>query len=702
MPTFVITAPDGRKFQVTGNGTKEDALAHIQQRYSGPDFEAVTAPTPAGDQRPELSAALERKAANADQRGSLADAAAQGFTFGTNDELSGVIGGVLAMTRGKTFDEGYDLGTGIARRNLAAVRRRHPVASTLAELAGGVGGVAPAILAAPEAAAGGSLLALAGRGTLAGAGAGAVYGAASADSEGGNGALADLANPERVTGAVTGAALGGATGGAFPVASAAVRGVARPAIDAVRARINPQGFAAEKVAERLASGNKSAGEAANRMARAASEGQRLSLADVGGGDVQSLARTAVNVPGPARNRITAKANLAQLSQGNRLKRAVGDLFADPEAYQATKEGIIAARASAAKPLYERAYAQPVPYTFDLENVLNTPAGKAALAGAKVNSANRREPWAQWFASIDDAGNVIDKRRVPDTRALDEVKRTLDRMVEEAKAPADGSPFAKARATPKSIAIQTVRDDLVKFIDKHNPAYAQARKAALDNIQADEALEFGRNALNTDLRVVAKKMAEFNDGQRELARIGSAEALRKKIDTAGFTHDAVRRIFNSRDQVKVLKALFGDTAEFNRFRSFIFNEARRTKTRTAVVGNSTTARQLADMQEAGQLSETAGAVTQAARGDLIGSAVSALQSGLRRLGGLTPQVADEIGKMLMTTDPAKVRQVLGQVRAIERARGNAENRRAAIRSVLTRFAGAQEGRAAGEASAAPAP
>lgn len=36
MPTYRITAPDGRKFRVTGEGTKEEALAHIQAQVQSP------------------------------------------------------------------------------------------------------------------------------------------------------------------------------------------------------------------------------------------------------------------------------------------------------------------------------------------------------------------------------------------------------------------------------------------------------------------------------------------------------------------------------------------------------------------------------------------------------------------------------------------------------------------------------------------
>lgn len=48
MPTYLITAPDGKKFRVTGNGTKEEALAQIQSRYSQPKQEAAPDPSAGG------------------------------------------------------------------------------------------------------------------------------------------------------------------------------------------------------------------------------------------------------------------------------------------------------------------------------------------------------------------------------------------------------------------------------------------------------------------------------------------------------------------------------------------------------------------------------------------------------------------------------------------------------------------------------
>lgn len=470
------------------------------------------------------------------------------------------------------------------------------------------------------------------------------------------------------------------------------KAVAKPFSDATYARINPAGAAVQKVAERIVGSGQTIDQVANRIERAATQGQTLNIADAGGRGVQTLARTVANTPGKGADRIAARTNLTAAAQGDRLKRAVSDAFNAPEgAYQAAKATVMDARSSAAKPYYDLAYATPVPFTFHLEELLNTPAGRAGLAAAKQNSLNRREPWAQWFANVADDGSIIDIKRVPDTRALDEVKRALDPMVEAAKQAADGSPFAKAKATPKSIAIQSVRDDLNKFLKKENPHYAKAQQVGLDNIQADEALEFGRDALNTDSRVIAQRMGSpaaygrdrvLNDGQRELARVGLAEAIRDKIDKAGMTHNGLLKFFSTKEQVARIRPFFETPQEFSRFRAQMLNEARKRKTLDMVRGNSTTARQLADLQDAGQMSDTVSVIAQAATGGPVAAALSVLQRGLRRLGGLTPKVADEMSKLLLAQNPDTVRGILAQMRQIEESRATGTVKAVRVMRLLT--------------------
>lgn len=699
MTTYLITAPDGRKFKVTGSGTKEDALAQVQkaQAPSGPDFSEANMPGtrhlsdlitgPRDQSRPELQQALDAKAleaANPSWIGPLA----QGLTLGFGDEMLGGIGGMITAARGQGFQKGYDALSGAVRRGTEAERQLHPIRSAALEIAGSLPAAAVPV---GKVAQGASLLARVGQGAKAGALLGGVYGAGA--SEGGLG--------NRAAGAATGAVAGGVTGGAVPVAASAVRAVASPFVDAVAARVNPAGQAMRKVVQRVEGSGRTVDSIANRIARAQAQGQNLSVADAGGRGVQTLARTVANTPGPGADRIAAQTNISAMGQGERLKRMVNVAFNAPEgAYEMAKATVMDARSKAAAPFYKIAYNTPVPYTFDLEKLLQTPAGRAGLAAAKRNTANRREPWAQWFINVADDGSIIDARRVPDTRALDEVKRVLDNMVEATKRPADGSPFGKALNTPESIAIKSVRDDLLNFLKENNRPYAKALQVAGDNIRADLALEFGRNALSTDPRIIARRMGVataygrdtvFDEGERELARMGLAEAIRGKIDNAGLTHNALLKFFGNREQIARIRPFFKTPQEFSDFRSAIINEARKRKTLDFVRSNSTTARQLADLQEAGQMGEAINLGVDIAKRGPIDATISALARGVRRLGGLTPEVADNIAKILMTADPGKVRGIVGKIKLLEASRINSAERNARIRAVLTNLLAGQEGR-----------
>lgn len=650
--------------------------------------------------RPQLQAALDRSAQGYQTGGARGDGGmlekigagvrgvADAATMGYNDEILAGVGTGFGLLG--------DYGKELARQRAidSYDSQNIPVARIAGQVAGGVGAAmaaAPAGLTTAGLAAGRGLAARAGLAAGEGAAYGAAYGAGSANGDG----------VDRLTGAVNGGVAGGLIGGSVPVALSAARLATKPIADAVRARVNPEGYAAQKVADRFASDGRTMDQAASRIERAAQGGQSMALADVGGENARGLLRTAVNVPGPGRQAAKSKAALSAMAQGERLKKAVGEALNAPEGlYQAAKATVMDARSSAATPYFEAAYKQPVPYTRRLEEILDTPAGRSALATAKTNSLNRREPWAQWFASIDDTGKIIDKRRVPDTRALDEAQRQLGEMVEAAKKAPDGSPFAKAKDTPQSIALRSVHQDLLDEMDRANPAFAKARSVGLSNIQADEALEFGRNALNSDARINARKMGAataygrdkpFNDGQRELARAGLADAIFKEVDSAGPTHNALLKFFSTREKVARIRPFFPSEESWKSFRAQMLNEARKRKTYNSMTGNSTTASQLADMQEAGGLGTAVDIGSKLASGGVMSAAVGALQAGIRRIGGLTPQVADNISRQLMTRDPAQVRGILQRIQQIERAQISADRKAVALRQLLTNFAGAQSGR-----------
>lgn len=587
----------------------------------------------------------------------------QGATFGFADEI---IGGLVAPGRmllhGETLSEGFQNGRKAFLGAEKFAEENHPTLSTVAEVGGALatggalarGGLLASTRLAPQA----GLGARTGAAALDGAIAGAAVGAGNSDGLEG-----------RASGAVSGGLTGAAIGGAIPAAGDVIKGVASPVINSIKARINPQGFATQKISERLANDGTDLAQVQRRL----SNGQNI--ADTAGNSTRDLLRTSTNIAGNARNQVTTSLTLRQIGQGDRLKSAISRTFADPDSFLTVKDELAESARAAAKPLYEKAYAKPVPFSFELEKILDTSAGKAALRKASQIASNEQVPFAQWFANIADDGTTTIKR-VPDMRAWDYIKRGLDDVI-------DGqTDNLTGKVTNQGRAVVGLKNRLLSHLDEANPDYGKARKAYAGAAQIDEALEFGKNSNKLSPEAVRRKVSSMSAAEKEAARIGAAETLRKSIDDSGFTTNAIRRIMGNRSQFQRLRALFDNPSQFKAFRKEIFSEARKQKTFEAVRGNSSTARQLADMQDAGGLQEAGGLAADAAQGN-VGRVISGIGNIIVRAGGLTPEVADNIGRQLTTTNPSKVNNLMAQLQNIERAQMASSQKSKLIQDAISR-------------------
>lgn len=596
---------------------------------------------------------------------------------------------------GGSFDERYARHLANQRMIDASSRARHPVASVVGDV-GAVAAMVPAV-------AGRAATAAVPLGTkmLQGAGIGAGYGAASGFGAGEGG----LEN--RLMGAAEGGALGAATGGLLPIATTAAGAVLRPAWQFVQARVNPAQTAARIVDRAITAGGRDVGVVSRRLADAAARGDPLSLADVGGDQVQRLGRTVINLGGPGASALKTKINAEAIGQGARIADAVDQHLGVPgTTYQEAKHAIMDARSGGAEPHYRAFYQTPIPDTPQLASILNTPAGRAGLAAARTNSLNRRQPGAQWFVdNVTPEGEVIG-HHVPNARALDEVRRTIRAQMEEAMASPAGQPFARPRDTPRSIAIRSVYNDLTNemmaagetHLGARNGPFAAANAAGLDNIQADEAIEFGRDIFKHDPRVIAQRMGQggpgrhrvFNPGQQDLVRVGTADAVRQAVESGNFTANKLYKFFSSPEDINRLRPVFRTPADFQRFRREMLNEALKRKKLQAMTGNSTTAQQLADIQGTGNLEESMQTATDLLRGRPLAAAMGWLTRAARRNGILTPQVTDQIQRLISTRDIGRVQDIIRHIADVERGRVSSSQRGNAIRNALTAAGASQAG------------
>lgn len=618
------------------------------------------------DLRSELSSASNKLAIDrTDSIGRDVDSfmrgAADMATFGLADEIAAA-GQSLTGIGGEFGD--YD--RNLRRERIKQDQRDNldPIASTAGRVAGGVGsgiglaksGISLTGRLAPTASLGTRI----GAGAAEGAGYGGAYGFGSGEG------LKD-----RATDAVGGAVMGGAIGGAVPAIASGVKAATKPVRDAIFARTNPGGYAEQKIAERLANSNQTVGEVAGKMR------DGLSIADAGGKSMRDLLRTTTNIPGKAKDRVASQLALRQMGQGDRLKDAVSRTLADPDGYLAVKDDIAATAQRLATPLYREAYSTPVHFSETLEGVLSTPAGQAALKRAEQLAANEQIPFQQLFINIADDGSAT-ARRVPDARAWDYIKRGFDDMID-----AQTDSITK-KVTNEGRILVNLKKRMLNEIDRVNPAYKAARQAWAGQQSLDDALEFGRKAMTQSPESVKRALADMGPAEKAAARAGVAEWIRNSIDQRNFTHNAILKFFSNRQQVKNLRALFDNDAQFATFRKTIFAEARKRATYDSVKGNSTTASQLADMFEAGgQGGAGAEAVKTAVTGRPIAATLQYIGSRMKMLGGLTPEVADEIAKRLMTADQTKIRMVANELMKLEQQRLTAAQKSQMVQFILSR-------------------
>jgi hypothetical protein len=483
---------------------------------------------------------------------------------------------------------------------------------------------------------------------------------------------------DRVEEGLSQAAIGGAIGGAIPAVAAGVKAVSKPVTDAITGYLRPEAFANKKIAERLANSNLDLGQAVAKMERSPG----TTLADVGGKSTRSLLRTATNIPGKAQDFTVSALNRRQLAQGDRIKTIIRETFADPEKFEAAKGRLFQLQAETSQPLYERALSKKNVWNNRLDMFLKDPVTQSGIKqGIRIQrlealAENKQfNPQDFGITAFNEAGDPI-IGGVPNMRTINVIKKGLDAMLEGARHPITG------RLTEEGRAIDSVRRAFLNEVDKVNPDYATARKHYANFMQINEAMEFGKEALRMSPASVKARVADMNPMEKIAARVGAAEALRKAVDEVGWTHNAVLKLFNSRQKVQNLQALFNSREEFAEARKLVFAEVRKRMTYDAVKGNSTTAAQMADMMEAGGLKEGVEFAQNAVTSGPVSATLRYVGSRLKMLGGFTPEVAEQVARKLMTSDPATIRKITEELAKIERQNITADQKRQLVQRLIT--------------------
>ena len=402
---------------------------------------------------------------------------------------------------------------------------------------------------------------------------------------------------------INSAVIGGGIGAALPVVGAGIRkgyGAARDKVrNVVQAARNPEAEAGRRVATALAMDKKTGAGVlgADDIATATRNNQPIMNADLGGENVRALARAAANQSPDARGMMERTVSDRFADQGGRVQRLIsritGGKVDDLSALETIKKRAIAEN----RPAYQRAYARG-------QNVwspeLQRLAGSDAVADAMRSAARKGRDMAinEGYGAFNPKVNVTQDGRIlfpktkpgrapvyPDLQYWDFVKRNLDDAANAA---------SRAGRNQEAATIRGLNSALKTELDRIVPEFKAARQGAAAFFGAEDAVDAGRNFAKS-----SRSIPEFKRGimamkpaEREAFRVGFASELIDQAKSAGDRTNVINRMFGSQEaREKLVLALGPQRAK--EVEAFVRVETAMDALRGAF-GNSTTARQLAEM------------------------------------------------------------------------------------------------------------
>lgn len=396
------------------------------------------------------------------------------------------------------------------------------------------------------------------------------------------GALAGAGNADpdsRGTGAAIGAGVGGAIGAVTPTVVDAVSSVSRNVVGA----FNPKTGATADIARAVARDEMTPATFADRFF--ATNAQRpgvATVADAGGENVKGLVERIAQTPGAGRTIVVPTLTARQTQQLSRISADLADLTGAEKTARQTIETTIKQRAQAADPLYKVALDFNADQAADVvqawQKATSTGWGKQL-----VNTSSFRK-MLQTEYGIQNAADA------PLMVQIDTFKQLSDDLV--------GTAIRNGNNNQGRV-IRNMTGDLLEVVDTANPAYREARKAWAGPTKFMEAIDEGKSILSAkaDAEEFAARIAAMTDSEKEAARIGAVSAIKAKIGNDPAALADLTKYLRSPEMRKKVAAIMPTeeaAAAWNKRLSFEMDSSKLTG---QALGNSATARRLAEMEDA---------------------------------------------------------------------------------------------------------
>lgn len=582
----------------------------------------------------------------------------QGLLMGWGDEAE-------AWLRSKIGERAYEDELVDINREYAEFAQRRPMATLATELAGGFLPAAGAMIATPftggaaAPAAAGTLARIAAnplvRGLVTGAGTGAVAGAGAAQPG------------DRMSGAQEGAIMGGILGGTLPLA---IRG-SGAAYNWLRGRLAPSEDvimknATSRVNRALANALEGQGmspqEAAAALAADRARGIPSTFANVDPALVD-LAETAAQRSGAAPRIIEGALGKQVAGSRERVYERAKSAISKDNFYD-EKARLVQDLRDQASGLYDEAYAFGSVMDPRIMAALKNPKFKSFYdkareiaetekMAAKLRGEDTSKYELEELYKFDKDGNIVSVN-VPDVRTLDYIKRGIDATI-------DSGFRGQGMSTAEANALKDLRKVFVNAIDEATidpatgvSAYKRARGVYAGDMEVLDALRAGRTQFNKmNNKEIAKMFDEMGQAERDAFRTGAIQSIYDKLMDPSGNINAAQRLIGSHEYVAKMRELFDSPDQFDLFKAALEREAQLYTQSSKILAGSPTARRTA-AREAFEEQPGVGAVVADTITTLSPTAaLTSLVARIVRSATMTDDMAKEVSKLLMSSDPTEV-------------------------------------------------
>jgi hypothetical protein len=551
-------------------------------------------------------------------------------------------GNAVSSQPDQSIVDAYNQAREAALAEQQAAQQQHPYAFLGGQLAGSL---ALPIAGDVQAVGTGARLAKA---MTAGAIGGGAYGAGGAASEGGG--LTDM-----MKGAAGGAAAGLVLGGGGAAALEGAGALGSKVVSAVRGHRDIDAEAARRIVSTMRSDYNKEGPqfTPDEVRYIRSAGAPAAIVDSGGERTMAMARSAANTSPEARHALTRLADRRYEQQAERIGGAINNLSGsgrlDVDALHA-----MARRANA--PLYKRAqFAAERRFNNGiwsprLEQLLSSEAVPAAMQKAMKSGRDRAvlEGMGAFNPKVSFHNGILRTNAkggvpsFPDLQLWDYTQRSLrDAAVEAQRAGRNeeaGAKFGLHRA-------------LLDEIDRLVPEFKTARGVARMFKGAENAHDAGRAFVTADVNGAEKLLRKMNRADRELFARGFATELADRVMKIGDRRNVLTSAFLDAPAARAKIELALGPQRARELETLLRAEDTLDRLRRTL-GNSTTARQLAEMGLAGGAVATFEGLKEHEFNPAHVIA-AALTIGAARHGAkvIDEKVARRVGEMLASSDPA---------------------------------------------------